>query len=434
MAQSERSCSFGRLKTLSGRGYRFMNRRVVITGCGIISSIGNSCAEVLEALEANRSGIVRVPEWAELGLKSCVGGTIKGIDLESRQQEIGLKSRYMDLSALYGVLSAMEAVADSGIDPEALASERVGCIVGGGTPSSDSIYEAGSKVHGNGGRLTPYGVTRAMSSTCSANLVNFYGIKGRSYSICSACATSLHNIGHGFELISNGICDTILSGGADEVSSLVTYMFDKMRNVLSTAFNDSPPRASRPYDRARDGFVISGGAGIVVLEELEKAKKRNAPIYGEIIGYGASSDGHDIVQPPPDGEGAVRCMKEALSMAHCSTDGIDYINTHGTSTPVGDVAEGRAIQQVFGNRKIPISSTKSLTGHGIGATGVQELIYCLLMMKHGFITASVNIEDLDPAFADLDIVRENRDATLNRILNNSFGFGGTNASMIIGKV
>ena len=411
-----------------------MSRRVAITGCGIISSIGNSCTEVLDSLQVNRSGIVAVPEWAELGLRSRVGGTIKGVDLESHQQEIGLKSRYMDLSAIYTVLSAMEAVSDSGIDPDALASERVGCIVGVGTSSPDPIYETGSKLNGHGGRITPYGVTRAMSSSCSANLVNFYGIKGRSYSISSACATSLHNIGHGFELISSGVCDIVLAGGAEEVSLIMVSMFDGMRTVLSTAFNDTPKYASRPYDRARDGFVISGGAGIVVLEELESAKKRNAPIYGEILGYGASSDGHDIIQPAPNGEGAVRCMKEALAMAHCSTDDIDYINSHGTSTPVGDVAEGRAIQRVFGDWKVPISSTKSLTGHGIGATGAQELIYCLLMMKHGFITASVNIEELDPAFANLNIVRENRDASLNRILNNSFGFGGTNASMIIGKV
>lgn len=411
-----------------------MSRRVAITGCGIISSIGNSCPEVLDSLRVNRSGIVAVPEWAQLGLRSRVGGTIKGIDIESRQQEIGLKSRYLDIAALYTIISAMEAVANSGVNTDALASEKTGCIVGVGTSSTTPIYEAGSKLSGHGGRITPYDITRAMSSSCSANLVNFYGIKGRSYSISSACATSLHNVGHGFELISSGICDIVLAGGAEEVSSIVTSMFDGMRTVLSSSFNDTPQNASRPYDRARDGFVISGGAGVVVLEEMEIAKKRNAPIYGEIIGYGASSDGHDIIQPSPNGEGAVRCMKEGLAMTHCSTDDIDYINSHGTSTPLGDLAESRAIHQVFGDRRVPVSSTKSLTGHGIGATGAQELIYCLLMMKHEFITASVNIEELDPAFANLNIVRENRTASLNKILNNSFGFGGTNASMIIRKV
>ena len=411
-----------------------MKGRVVITGCGIISSIGNSCDEALNSLLQNKSGVVAMPEWAELGFKSCVAGTIKGLGVEEMRQKIGLKSRYMDLSALYATLAAMEAVADSGLGSDKLSSDRVGCIVGSGVSNTDPIYQAGAKIYSNNGKITPYGVTRSMTSSCSANLVNFYGIKGRSYSISSACATSIHNIGHACELIWNGICDVILAGGADEVSAIMTANFDGMRSALSTSFNDTPENASRPYDRRRDGFVISGGAGIVIVEEFEHAKKRSATIYGEVLGYGASSDGHDIIQPHPQGDGAIRCMKEALMMAHCSVGDIDYINTHGTGTPAGDLAESLAIQKVFGEYKIPFSSTKSLTGHGIGASGVHELIYCLLMMKHKFITASVNIEELDPAFTECDIVKENRQAPLHNVLTNSFGFGGTNACMIIGKV
>jgi len=411
-----------------------MQRRSVITGCGIISSIGNNCNEVLVSLQENRSGIGFVPEWAELGFKSCVAGTIKGIDADEARQKLGLKSRYMDMSALYSTLSAMEAIADSGLAPEDLSSERVACIVGSGVSNTEPIYQAGAKLFSGNGKITPYGVTRSMTSSCSANLVNFYGIKGRSYSISSACATSLHNIGHACELISADRCDIALAGGADEVSAIMTANFDGMRSALSSAFNNTPQQASRPYDRKRDGFVISGGAGIVVVEELEHARKRNAPIYAEVTGYGASSDGHDIVQPQPQGEGASRCLKEALGMANLPVEKIDYINTHGTGTPAGDLAECLAIRRAFGDCKVPISSTKALSGHGIGAAGAQELIYCLLMMKHGFITASVNIEELDPAFAECNIVRENRDAKLNSVLTNSFGFGGTNACMIVTKV
>jgi 3-oxoacyl-[acyl-carrier-protein] synthase-1 len=320
------------------------------------------------------------------------------------------------------------------LKPEDLSSERVACIVGSGVSNTEPIYQAGAKLFSSNGKITPYGVTRSMTSSCSANLVNFYGIKGRSYSISSACATSLHNIGHACELIRADRCDMALAGGADEVSAIMTANFDGMRSALSTAFNNTPQQASRPYDKKRDGFVISGGAGIVIVEELEHARKRNAPIYAEVTGYGASSDGHDIIQPQPQGDGAYRCLIEALEMAHCPVEKIDYINTHGTGTPAGDLAECLAVRRAFGDCKVPISSTKALSGHGIGAAGAQELIYCLLMMKHGFITASVNIEELDPAFMDVAIVRQNRDVTLNRVLTNSFGFGGTNACMIVAKV
>ncbi len=407
---------------------------VVITGRGIVSSIGNNCAEVLESLRSNRSGIVGVPEWVDLNLKSCVAGTIKGLDLNEIRQNIGPKSRYMDFSALYTALAAMEAVEESGLVPEELSSVKVGCIVGPGFSNSDPIYQAGSKLFFNKGRIGPYGVTRSMANSCSANLVNLYGIKGRSYSIASACATALHNIGHGVELIKGGCCDLVLAGGAEEISAIYTSLFDGMRSAISTAFNETPEKASRPYDKKRDGFVISGGSGIVILEDYERAVKRGASIYGEILGYGASSDGHDIIQPHPEGDGALRCMEEALGMARCSPKDIDYINTHGTSTPAGDIAEAVAINRMCGEHKVPISSTKALSGHGIGACGVQELIYCLLMMEYGFITASVNIEELDPALPPVEIVLENTDAKMDKVLTNSFGFGGTNACLLIGKL
>jgi 3-oxoacyl-[acyl-carrier-protein] synthase-1 len=411
-----------------------MDRRAVITGCGIISSIGNNCKEVLDSLFQNKSGIVAMPEWGKYGFRSRVAGTIKNIEIEKVRQSIGRASRYMDFSALYSTLAAIEAVADSGLRPDELTSERVGCIVGSGVSNTEPIYLTGAKLFAQNGKITPYGVARGMSSSCSANLVNFFGIKGRSYSISSACATSLHNIGHACELIWGNQCDMVLAGGADEVSTIMTSNFDAMRIALSSTFNDTPGKASRPYDKRRDGFVISGGGGIVIVEEFERAKKRNVPIYAEIIGYGTSSDGHDMIQPHPEGEGSYRCIKQALSMAHCPVDQIDYINTHGTGTVLGDIAECIAIKKIFSDYKVPISSTKSLTGHGIGATGAQEVIYCALMMKHDFIAASVNIEELAPEFNDCNIIMENKQATLKKVLTNSFGFGGTNACIILGIV
>lgn len=410
-----------------------MKREVAITGYGIVSSIGNNCNEVLSSLKSNQSGIVAVAEWAELGFKSCVAGTIKNMDLRQIGLDLGPKSRYMDASAIYAVIAATEAFRNSGLEPKDVSSETTGCIVGSGFSSSDPIFQAGSKLNFGKGRITPYGVTRSMANSCAANLVNFFGIKGRSYAMTSACATSLHNIGHGCELIEHGICDVVLAGGAEEVSAIFTSLFDGMRSAISTSFNDHPEKASRPYDKKRDGFVISGGAGIVVLEALDHAKSRGADIHAKVLGYGASSDGHDIIQPEPKGDGAFRCMRQALEMADCPAGEIDYINTHGTSTPAGDIAEAVAIDRVFGQYKAPISSTKSLSGHGIGACGGQELIYCLLMMANNFICASVNIEERDPALPDLDIVTENREMLLDRVLTNSFGFGGTNACLLVGK-
>lgn len=409
-------------------------RRIVVTGCGVVSSIGNSCREVLQSLQQSRSGIVAVPEWQELGFKSQVAGTIKLPDIDSLRNDFGQKARFMDVSAIYALICAEEAIAASGIDRQQLASERAACIVGSGFSSSEPFRQALDRIEGRSKRLGPFEVTRSMASSTSANLAFFYGIKGRSYSISSACATSLHNIGHAYELIKNNQCDMAIAGGAEEVSPVFTCMFDGMRKVMSSGFNSEPARASRAYDKDRDGFVISGGAGVVMLEEYEHARARNAPIYGEVLGFGTSSDGHDIVQPDPEGMGCFRCMEVALQDAHCQPQDIDYINTHGTSTPIGDFAETVAIRKIFGDQPVRISSTKSLTGHGIGATGAQEIIYCMLMMKEGFVTASVNIDNLDEVFDGLNIVRRNESCNLKTVLTNSFGFGGTNGSLILGNL
>jgi 3-oxoacyl-[acyl-carrier-protein] synthase-1 len=409
------------------------SRRVVVTGFGIVSSIGNDSAAALHSLLHHVSGIVRVPEWEELRFKSCVGGTIKGIDADAAREAIGPKSRFMDDSALYCALAAHQAVAMSGIPAEVLAGERTSCIVGSGVANTSAILRAGIRIREAKSPMTPYDVTRCMSSSCSANIANLYKIKGRSYSISSACATALHNIGHAYELIRQGTSEIAIAGGADEVSSAITALFDGMRTALATGFNHMPEKASRPYDRRRNGFVISGGAGIVLLEEMQHARDRGAAILAEISGYGSSTDGHDIIAPSPDGDGAYRCMKAALEDAGLPADQIDYLNSHGTSTPAGDVAEAIAIQRLFGRHAVAVSSTKALTGHGLGAAGAIELNFCMLMMTHGFMAASCNIEEMDPACAPLNIITRNERTILNRIMTNSFGFGGTNACMILSQ-
>lgn len=411
-----------------------MSKRIVVTGCGVVSSIGNSCDEVLASLQKNRSGIEFVKEWAEYGFKSHVAGTIKLPDIDSLRRDFGPKARFMDVSAIYGLLCAEQAIADSRLTIDDLTSEKMGCIAGSGFSNSAPYQQAVERISGRARKIGPFEVTRSMASSMSANLTYYYGIKGRSYSLSSACATSLHNIGHACELIKSGVCDLVMAGGAEEVSPVFTCMFDGMRKVMSSDYNDQPHRASRAYDKDRDGFVISGGAGLVILEEYSRAVARNAPIYGEIVGFGTSTDGHDIVQPDPDGMGCFRCMDIALKDAGCKPEDIDYINTHGTSTPVGDLAEAVAIRKLLGEHPARISSTKSLTGHGIGATGALELIYCLLMMKEKFVTASVNIENRDSAFDDLNIVTRNESCQLNTVLTNSFGFGGTNGSLIIKRI
>lgn len=410
------------------------NRRVVITGFGIVSSLGNNTAEVLESLRLNRSGVEVVEEWKELNLKSFIAGTIKNIDLNDVKKEIGGKSRYMDVNSLYSMVAAKEATAMSELSTQEVASERTSCIIGNGLSSTDPIVRAGLSINSYKAAITPFDINRSMSSSCSANMAFYYGVKGRSYSISSACSTSLHNIGHSYEMIRGGISDTVLSGGAEEVSPSIATLFNGMRSALATMPEEgNPHKVSRPYDAKRNGFVVSGGGGVVILEDLEHALGRNAPIYAEVVGYGACSDGHDIIQPHPEGDGAYRCMKEALDDAGMDVADIDYINTHGTSTVQGDIAEAKAIARLTGHNNTPVSSTKALSGHGIGAAGVHELIYCLLMLNNNFITASANIEDLDPAFNDLNIVRQNMNKDLKTVMTNSFGFGGTNASIIIRK-
>ncbi|MBE0403427.1 MAG: beta-ketoacyl-ACP synthase I [Halomonas sp.] len=398
-------------------------RRVVVTGLGIVSCLGNDQQQVLDSLQNGRSGIRFKDEYAERGFRSHVAGSVD-IDLDTL---IDRKlRRFMGDAAAYAYVSMAQAIEDSGLSEEQVSNERTGLIAGSGGASSANQVEAADAMREKGlRRVGPYRVTRTMGSTVSACLATPFKIKGVNYSISSACATSAHCIGSAMEQIQLGKQDVVFAGGGEEEHWTLSCLFDAM-GALSTHYNDTPEKASRPYDQARDGFVIAGGGGMLVLEELEHAKARGAKIYGELVGYGATSDGHDMVAP--SGEGAVRCMHQA--MATVSGD-IDYINTHGTSTPVGDVAELKAVRTVFGNSTPAMSSTKSLTGHSLGATGVQEAIYSLLMMQHNFVAASANVEHLDEQADGFDIVTTRRDGVaLERILSNSFGFGGTNACLV----
>lgn len=398
-------------------------RRVVVTGLGIVSCLGNDQRQVLDALKTGRSGIRFKEEYAERGFRSHVAGSVD-IDLDAL---IDRKlRRFMGDAAAYAYVSMAQAIEDAGLSEEQVSNERTGLIAGSGGASSANQVEAADVLRDKGlRRVGPYRVTRTMGSTVSACLATPFKIKGVNYSISSACATSAHCIGSAMEQIQLNKQDVVFAGGGEEEHWTLSCLFDAM-GALSTHYNDSPEQASRPYDQARDGFVIAGGGGMLVLEELEHAKARGAKIYGELVGYGATSDGHDMVAP--SGEGAMRCMHQAMASVEGS---IDYINTHGTSTPVGDVAELKAIREVFGNTTPAMSSTKSLTGHSLGATGVQEAIYSLLMMQHNFVAASANINDLDEQADGFDIVTERRDGvTIERALSNSFGFGGTNACLV----
>ncbi|MCY7296478.1 beta-ketoacyl-[acyl-carrier-protein] synthase family protein [Alteromonas sp. a30] len=411
-----------------------MVRRVVITGCGVISSIGNSLDEVAESLRLNRSGIEFVPEYKALGYASHVAGTIKGLGTADEiRKPFGPKARFMDMSALYGLLACEQALADAGLTAENLQDERVGCLLGSSFSNSDPYKQIFDRLGKRQHDVSAFDIARALTNTMTANFSYYYGIKGRSYSIGSACATATHNIGHAFECIRHGVSDMMVAGGAEEVTPALTGMFEGMRRALSKKHNKTPSSASRPYDKSRDGFVISGGAGIVILEEYERAVARGAKIYGEITGFGATADGHDIIAPDPTGNGNLRCMSEALTQSGLAPSEIDYVNTHGTSTPKGDVVEVKSITKLFGEHPVKISSTKALTGHGIGAAGGLELIFCLLMMQENFVTASAHIENLDDELANANIVRENLSSKLNHILSNSFGFGGTNASLIVSR-
>ena len=398
-------------------------KRVVVTGMGIVSCLGNDKDTVLDALKEGRSGIKFQEEYKEMGFRSHIAGSID-IDLKELIDRKTL--RFMGEAAAYAYVSMDQAIKDSGLTEEQVSSERAGIIMGSGGASSKNLVEAADILREKGmKRVGPYRVTQTMSSTTSACLATPFKIKGVNYTISSACATSAHCVGNAMELIQLGKQDVVFAGGGEEEHWTLTALFDAM-GALSTKYNDSPDKASRAYDADRDGFVIAGGGGCLVLEELEHAKARGAKIYAEVVGYGATSDGYDMVAP--SGEGAARCMRQALQTVEGD---LDYINAHGTSTPVGDVAELKAISEVFGDKTPAISSTKSLTGHSLGATGVQEAIYSLLMMENNFISASANVETLDEKAEGMNIVTERRDdVTLNRMMSNSFGFGGTNASLV----
>lgn len=402
-------------------------RRVVITGFGIVSSLGNNKQEVLESLKAGRSGITYQPEYAEHGLRSHVAGSIKNLEIESLIDRKLL--RFMAKGHAYAWLAMQEAIADAKLADDLVSNVRTGLIVGAGGTSTESMLEGTNTLAEKGiRRVGPYMVTKTMSSGIAACLATGAKIKGVNYGISSACSTSAHCIGAGVEQIQLGKQDIVFAGGGEEEHWTMSYLFDAM-GALSSKYNETPEKASRTYDADRDGFVISGGGGIVVLEEYEHAKARGAHIYAEVVGYGATSDGYDMVAP--SGEGAVRCMQQALQGIDLAE--IDYINTHGTSTPVGDTKELEAIRTVFGeNSKTAIASTKSLSGHALGAAGVNEAIYTLLMMQHGFIAASANIDTLDPAAEGLNIVRQPIvSTTIKTALSNSFGFGGTNATLTL---
>lgn len=412
-------------------------RRVVITGAGIVSCIGNDLATVSQALQAGKSGLKFNPIYAEKGFKACVTGSIDDEALDTSMIDRKLK-RFLSKASLYAYLSALQALKNAGLSVEAIAhNPRIGVVAGSGGASTQDVVTAVSAMEEKGLRgVGAMAVPKIMASTVSASLATGLKIGGVSYSIASACATSTHCVGHAMELIQLGKQDIVLAGGGEQEDWTQSCMFDGM-GAMSTQYNDTPTTASRPYDAGRDGFVIAGGGGMVVVESLEHAQKRGATILAEIIGYGASSDGADMVAP--SGIGAINCMRQALNQAGLMT--VDYINSHGTSTPVGDITELEAIATAFSgkNNEVnlkdlpPISSTKSMTGHSLGAVGVQELIYCLLMMNEGFIAPSINIENLDERAKGFDIVQQTRKADLHTIMSNSFGFGGTNASLILKK-
>lgn len=398
-------------------------RRVVITGMGIVSSIGNNIQEVTASLREAKSGIVKAPEYSEMGFRSQVYGAPQLDWEEVLDRKV---RRFMGAGSAWNYIAMDQAIQDSGLSEDEVSHERTGLVMGSGGPSTKAIVWSADTARERGPKkVGPFEVPKSMCSTASATLATPFQIKGVNYSISSACSTSAHCIGNGAELIQWGKQDIIFAGGSEELDWALSVLFDGM-NAMSSKFNDTPATASRAYDANRDGFVIAGGAGVLVLEELERAKARGAKIYGEIAGYGANSDGFDMVQP--SGEGAARCMRMAMEGLDCD---VDYINPHGTSTPVGDIREIEAIREVFGKDIPKISATKSLTGHSLGATGAQESIYSLIMMNNGFLCESANIEELDPEMTDVPILREREDdADVNCVMSNSFGFGGTNATLV----
>lgn len=402
-------------------------RRVVVTGMGVVSPIGNNVAEVTESLRTGKSGIIFCEDYAEMGFRSHVHGKPK-IDMDDMiDRKI---RRFMGDGSAYNYVAMREAIEDAGLAESEVKHERTGLVMGSGGPSTSALVSAADVARDRGPkRIGPYAVPKSMCSTNSANMSTAFGMRGLSYSISSACATSAHCIGNGAELIQWGKQDVVFAGGGEEVDWTLSALFDAM-GALSSKYNDMPEKSSRPFDVNRDGFVIAGGAGVLVLEELERAKARGAKIYAELVGYGATSDGVDMVAP--SGEGGQRCMRIATTGLGNTT--VDYINAHGTSTPVGDMIELNSIQEVFGAHRPKISSTKSLTGHSQGATGVHEAVYSLIMLDNDFIAASANIDEMDPEVGDANVVTERvDDAGLNCVLSNSFGFGGTNASLAFSR-
>lgn len=401
-------------------------RRVVVTGIGIVSAIGENADAVANSLKAGKSGVVKAQDYADLGFRCQVHARPSVNPAEHVDKRA---YRFMGEGSGWCYMSMEQAIADAGLAPDEVSHERTGLIVGTGGPSTEAIVKAADITREKGPkRIGPFAVPKAMCSTASATLATPFKIKGLNYSISSACTTSLHCMGAAAEQIAWGKQDIVFAGGGEELEWSLSNLFDAM-GAMSSGYNETPEKASRPFDKNRDGFVIAGGAGIVVLEEYERAKARGATIYAEILGYGATSDGYDMVAP--SGEGAARSMKLALDEAGGRT--VDYINPHATATPVGDIAEARAIREVFGAKPPLISGTKSMTGHCLGGAGVQEAIYCLLMMRDGFVAPSINIEEMDPEIGDLPVVTETKHQDVNTCLSNSFGFGGTNGTLIMGR-
>jgi 3-oxoacyl-[acyl-carrier-protein] synthase-1 len=412
------------------------SRRVAITGVGLISCLGHDYAEVIRALQNGTSGIRAMPEWESLGLKSRVAGAITSFDAKLERSPIpknlGLA---MSEASKYCCVAAVDAVRDSGLTEEDIQSQRTACIVGTGIGSVDSIYTGGRQVHsGEISKLSPFVVLKSMASSSSAAVANLLKIHGRSYSISSACATSSHAIGTAYELIRSGLIDRAIAGGGEEVHPLITAGFQALRYALASKYNDRASQASRPYDMDRDGFVVGGGAGVVVLEAMDDVIRRGGRARAEIIGFGTSSDGFDMVMPEPTGTYAALCIADAVRQSGVTLHQVDAVNTHGTATLKGDLAEIKAMKEIFGDRLPPFSSTKSMTGHPLGAAGALETIFCVGMLEHQFIAPSINIDRLDPDFEGLPVVRTARSANINTVLSNSFGFGGTNASLMLKAV
>ena len=415
-------------------------QRVVVTGAGALSSLGCSTEAIETSLRTGASGIVEMPAWKELGLRSQIGGdVVTRDDYAVAMERSRFSSRQLEVMGPVAALCALateQALEQAGLgDPgdDRLRSDDFGCLVGSGVSSMQSIYDGAHLAYsGKARRVRPFAILQGMSSTVSAHLVRFFGFGGRSYSLSSACSTSSHSIGHAYELIRGGRLRAAVAGGGDEVGNITAAAFNALRAALSSGFNDRPEAASRPFDQGRDGFVLSGGAGVLVLESLQSARERGAEPLLEIAGFAANSDDHDMVLPEPSGEAAARCMRAAIRDASCAPADIDYVNTHGTGTPAGDIAELSAIREVFGDGGRPaFSSTKSLGGHALGAAGALEAIHCMLMMQGGFLAASANVDDPEPAVEGLDLVRSVREVSTAWHLSNSFGFGGTNASLVM---